>query len=505
MMHSLCERVDVAAIEHWLSQFPNDLHKENDLGETPFYTSCAYGNLSCANYLFERGSNLHVLNLYGETALHKASENGHLDTVDFLLFHGANVNSICHYFETPIMRAVRQRHEDVALFLLAKGADSSRCDAGGCTPLMHALLHGMHSFAHTLIDQGASIRGSRTSSPLTIAIDLNSPLIVYKLLSRGALKDKEMCTLALVKLLAWTHHTNLLLHMIHLGVLINRRPRNENPPLLVACSTYFGKHMSHVALEYTEILLRHGAYPNIRGSNNDTALLCATRVRNIEMVELLLRYKANPNLRNNHRATPLTEACILNDIHMVKLLLPYSNLSLLVNTDHSTYLMYAAHSGNIEIATLFLHFRRYSVRAINKMNMSASSIAQYLKHTTMVNFLEQVDIAQHTTTVDSIADIRIEPDLWKRMLPSAGKHALDIALQAYRVDSLACYYALFLNEGHLLRKYKQGEPVYFSAAGIRCLTRAMGNRPIRWRIVSYLVFPTKSRLMLRLCKGREGW
>jgi hypothetical protein len=190
---------------------------------------------------------------------------------------------------------------------------------------------------------------------------------------------------------------------------------------------------------------------------------------------------------------------------MVKLLLPYSNLSLLVNTDHSNYLMYAARSGNIEIATLFLHFKRYTVEAMNMMNMTATSIARYLRHTTMVQFLEQIEIAQHTTTVDTIADISIEPDLWKRMLPPAGKHALDLALQSYRVDSLACYYALFLNEGRLLRKYKQGEPVYFSAAGIRCLTRAMGNRPIRWRIVSYLVFPTKSRHNIRLCKGREGW
>lgn len=498
MIHAFCKNGDLAVVVHWLTQFPNELHTEYD-GETPFYTSCVHGNLSCANYLFEQGSNIHVTNHYGETALHKAAENGHLDTVDFLLFHGANINAICHYFETPLMRAVRQRHEDVVLFLLSKGADSSRCDAEGCTPLMHALLHGMNTFAHTMIDHGASIRGTRTSTPLTIAVDVNLPLIVYKLLSRGVLKDKEMCTLAFSKLLRWTYHTDLIMHMIHLGVSINRKPRGENPPLLVASSTYFGKHMDHHALEYTELLLRNGANPNIRGSHNNTALLCATKVGNTEVVELLLRYGANPNLRNNQRITPLMEACLLNDADMVKILLPYSNLSMLLGMHRNTYLMCAAYSGNIEFAKQFLHFKRFPIHQVNRLGITASSISDG----DMQHFLNQIAIAQRTTTVDTIATVCIEPDLWKRMLPPAGKHALDVALQSNRIDSLACYYALFLNEGHLLRKYKQGEMVFFSAAGIRCLTRAMGNRPIRWRIVSYLLYPTRSRHMLRLCKGRE--
>lgn len=500
MMHGLCKHAEIACVEHWISQFPNDLHEKNEFGETPFYTACEHGNLSCANYLFEQGSDIHVTNIYGETALHKAADNGHLDTVDFLLFHGAKINALCHYFTTPIMRAVHKRHQEIVLFFLSKGADSSLCDTEGCTPLMYALLRGMNTFAHTMIDHGASIRGTRTSTPLTIAVDLNSPLIVYKLLSYGALKDKEMCTLALIKLLRWTYHTDLILHMIHLGVSINRRPRGENPPLLVACSTYFGKFMDNYTLEYTEILLRNGANPNIRGSHNDTALLCATRIRNIEIVELLLRYRANPNLQNNQRSTPLAEACILNDVAMIKLLLPYSNLSRLVGRDKNNYLMCAAASGNIEFAAQLLHFKRFLIHETNRRGLSAASMSQR----TMRYFLEQVATAQDTTTVDTIADIRIEPDLWKRMLPPAGKRALDIALQSCRIDSLACYYALFLNEGHLLRKYKQGELVCFSAAGIRCLTRAMGNRPIRWRIVSYLLFPTASRHMLSLCKGCEG-
>jgi hypothetical protein len=213
---------------------------------------------------------------------------------------------------------------------------------------------------------------------------------------------------------------------------------------------------------------------------------------NMPVVDLLLRIGANPNLKNQYGRTPLSIACQRGHFEMVQLLVPYCDLTIHLKGG-TNYLMCAAHSGQVNVAIHLLHFNRFDIRQQDNKGHTAYAISNRCGNYDMTYFLEHVGYSQQMTNMDRVEEVEIIYDLWRRMLPPRGKKALDHCLRDYRVDSLACYHALFLNESNLLRKFRAGEIVNFSQAPIRSLTRAMGSRPIRSRIVNYLIFKKKPR------------
>jgi len=87
----------------------------------------------------------------------------------------------------------------------------------------------------------------------------------------------------------------------------------------------YGATPLHVAAEYgyseiVEVLLEHGAAPNIREKYGDTPLHYAATFGNSKVVEVLLEHGADPNARNNYGATPLHYAAAFDYPEVVKLL-----------------------------------------------------------------------------------------------------------------------------------------------------------------------------------------
>ena len=485
MIHSLVEEGDLGKVAKWIKEFPHSLHEYNVTMQTPFMTACTYGKLACANYLMEQGANIHITNPYGEKALHKAAEQGHLDIVDFLLFHDADINAVCNHHETPIMRSIRHNRESVTLFLLVKGADTTIFDSSGSTPLMLALCYGLQDLAIQMIDLGASIHGSRTDSPLTLSAMFRFPRVMYKLLQSGALRDNRKCVQAMSRMLGNTptYTYDIIKHMLEMGVNPNQKSKYTNLPLIEACSR---------TQDYVQLLLDAGANPNLQGEYNNTAIIRASMCGSLSNATLLLNHKANPNVKNQYGKTALSIACERGHYEMVHLLLPYCNLDLRVK-DRENYLMCAARSGNVDVACHLLRYHPYRILETNRHGLTAYQISGRYGNYNMTCFLFEVEKAHQTTTMDHLEDVIIHTDVWARMLPPIGQRELDRCRLAHRVDSLACYHALFLNEDRLLMKFRAGEMVPFSQAPIRALTRAMGNRPIRVRLVEYLIFNTVSR------------
>ena len=87
----------------------------------------------------------------------------------------------------------------------------------------------------------------------------------------------------------------------------------------------YGATPLHVAAEYgyseiVEVLLEHGAAPNIREKYGDTPLHYAAMFGNSKVVEVLLEHGADPNARNNFGRTPLHYAAAFDYPKVVKLL-----------------------------------------------------------------------------------------------------------------------------------------------------------------------------------------
>ena len=150
--------------------------------------------------------------------------------------------------------------------------------------------------------------------------------------------------------------------------------------------------------------------------------------------------------------------------------------------------MRAVESNNYRIVEKMLYMGPSNIYEEDLDGETAYRIALENFRTVIVEMIEGAIRAKQTFTMDKL-NVTIPIPIWRRLLPSEGKKALDVALQAYRVDSLACYHALFLNEDTLRKRFREGEIVCFSQAPIRSLTRAMGARPIRNRIVANLIFP----------------
>lgn len=55
--------------------------------------------------------------------------------------------------------------------------------------------------------------------------------------------------------------------------------------------------------EVAEVLLAHGADPNLQSKNGMTALMAAAGRNHLEMAELLLNHNADPNLLQYHVRT----------------------------------------------------------------------------------------------------------------------------------------------------------------------------------------------------------
>ena len=133
--------------------------------------------------------------------------------------------------------------------------------------------------------------------------DLGETLLHYYASSDGEPKDKKVCHL-----------------LITYGADVNSIDEFETTPLhraVVACK-----------LGITQLLLNYGAYVNAQDANKNTPLHNASTL-NLQLCELLLAHGADPNIKNNFHETSILRAvqgfnnALLHCKQIVKLMLDY--------------------------------------------------------------------------------------------------------------------------------------------------------------------------------------
>ena len=105
-------------------------------------------------------------------------------------------------------------------------------------------------------------------------------------------------------------------------------------------------------LKGMDILIRHGADPNISNKYGDTSLHWAAEKGNLEAMKLLLGAGADLNIANNNGDTPLHWAAGNNKTEAMKLLLEIGANLNIANNNGDTPLLWAARHGNIEAIKL---------------------------------------------------------------------------------------------------------------------------------------------------------
>ena len=477
----LIEWGEVQAVRDYVFQNVVHLYYTRN-GITPFLHACQFNNIEIVTFLWNAGTMKNHRTPIGDNALHIAARHGQLDTVDFLITQSFDINSINNNGETPLHLATKHHMSKIALYLMAQGAHTWIKDTRNRTPLMNAMYSPCTKFTMELIDKGAFVGGSLSLSVLSRQFD-----VTMHLLQKGPYYKREYRETMVYLVQEDTDIAKgILKYMLKRGFNPNSRNRRAHTPLAEACRIK--------SYDMANLLLTYGASANRRTINNDTPLHLAVMRKEERIVDLLLQHRANPNFRNWANETPLSLACERGYYNIFDTLIYKTNLSIKTGASNRTYLMRTIESNNYRMVEKMLYMGPINIYEEDLGGDTAYRIALENFRTVIVDMIEGAIRAKQTFTMDKL-DVTIPIPIWRRLLPSEGKRALDVALQAYKVDSLACYHALFLNEDTLRKKYRDGEVVCFSQAPLRSLTRAMGSRPIRHRIVSNLIFPYREIYM----------
>jgi ankyrin repeat protein len=250
----------------------------DDQGNTPLIEAAVYGSLANLRLLLERGADANASNAAGATPLLRAA--GDADKIALLLDHGAEVNVHSRLGNTPLILAARpvDSHRAVGL-LLAKGADAKATNNWGATALMAAAAGGDPKTVQMLIKYGADVNaqpgadhvafifgGGRT--PLMWAAYRGDLTVIKLLLDAGADVNEAGLLGTPLSQAAWNDQTEAARLLLNRGAKVDTAgPQDGYSALHWAAST----ETRDPAL--VNLLLKHGANPNLGGGENVDAFL----------------------------------------------------------------------------------------------------------------------------------------------------------------------------------------------------------------------------------------
>lgn len=303
-----------------------DVNVANNYGATPISEAAVLGDYALMKVLLDAGADPDSRNPDGQTPLMVVARSNNLDTAQLLLRYGADVNASEQWKgQNAVIWATAQSQPAMLKLLLEAGGDpNSRSminprerqisqerrfqwrPAGGMTALVYAAREGCLECAKLLVEAGAEIDAgdAENVTPLLVAV-INMHFDTAKfLVEAGANVNK------------WSFRGE---NPIYSAVDVNTLPHGGYPdrPSMDQTSS----------LDMIRILLEAGANPNLqlklqpmyrhikddRGADRmlnigATPLLRAAKGHDLAAIELLLKHGAHPNLPNRDGTTPLMAA-----------------------------------------------------------------------------------------------------------------------------------------------------------------------------------------------------
>jgi len=242
----------------------------------------------------------------GSTPLHRASYDDDLQRADGLIRAGANVNAANDLGVTPLWLAAQNGSEKMVARLLAAGANPNAALMAGETPVMVAARGGKTAVVEQLIAKGAdvNVRGARKQTALMWAVAQKHPDVVKVLLAHGA--DVSLRSERWSQVMAVPPHGYL--------------PYNREIPAGDETALMFAARVGD--LESAKLLVAAGANVNDADAWGVSAVTLAAHSGFDDVVEFLLDKGADPNAMKAGFA-PIHEAIMRRDERMVAALLSH--------------------------------------------------------------------------------------------------------------------------------------------------------------------------------------
>ena len=298
----------------------------SEFGATPMSEAAERADAEIIRLLLAAGADVESPNREGQTALMTVARTSRVDAAEVLLAHGAKIDAREQWRgQTALMWAAAQSQPEMVRFLIAHGADPNARSTvrvwarqvtaeprpqnrpqGGFTPLLLTAREGCTECARALVEGKADINLADPDNitPLLMAT-LNARFdVAAYLVKAGANVNK------------WDSWGRAPLYS---AIDYNTTPRGGRPDRPSMDKT--------TALDVAELLLNGGANPNMqlklfppyrslgqdRGGDSmltigTTPLIRAAKAGDIPAVQLLLKHGALPNLPNSLRITPVMAA-----------------------------------------------------------------------------------------------------------------------------------------------------------------------------------------------------
>jgi uncharacterized protein len=235
------------------------------------------GHADAVKLLIDRGADVNARQIRGQTALMWAAAEGHAEVVKLLLARGADPAVASAASTKPERRpaggmtallfASRQGKLEAARALVAGGADVNQVGADGTSPLLIALINGHYPLATMLLDHeaNASLADANGRTPLYAAIDLRN-----QQWSQGPAPELPQAEhLAMIK--------QLLAADADLKATITGKVKHRGSFDMrwteLKGGTPFLRAAWNGDIEVMNLLLEHGADPNVMTDKKETALL----------------------------------------------------------------------------------------------------------------------------------------------------------------------------------------------------------------------------------------
>lgn len=450
------------------------LHMETEYPDkfTLLEYACKYGHLPIVQQLI-----LHNPYLDVSHGFHQACQWNQLDIVEVLIKRHLGKGTL----EDSLMIAVERQYHLIAEELLMHGADINTCIDNYVTPLLLSILNHDIRMIKLLLMYGANttFKFNMYVNALRAAVIKGSPEIIRIILDTGNFMVGESSILTNVVLFRSAHTYIIMKLLLDFGYDPNEIPASIDTPLIAACK--IGD------INLCKLLLDYKANPNQTGYYHHSSLLHSIERNNLQVATLLLSYGADINSTNINNTGLLALTCLNKPLPIVQFLV-----------DHGAHvgfvpLIYAIRGGNIDIVKYILqhgnHLHEYKVIKDTWPDTN-SNVYQFMnKMMDMIPYTTLDKAMSFIETPHCMSNPLVDFPTWYALLPSSMKLEWSEFLKEGQQTARACYLAVYEEQDTMMR-FRRGEEVEFSQSSLRQLMRPYGARPIRNRVVQYLVHPT---------------
>lgn len=346
-------KANVTIFQNLLDHGP-DLAARYRQDQTILHTAAAKGSVDILSQLIKKGAEIDARDVQGNTPLHIAAEYNHETIAQLLLSAGADIEAIDHQYLTALAIAVKSKGTAVIRTLLDNNGSIETHDERSLPVLIQATAEMDESLVRLLLEHGADANVHRVVAPLHLAASDNQPALLELLLSYGAhVESRSTCY--------------------------------ESPPDPCQTPLHFAVNSGHISA--AKVLLKWGADVNAKFHDGITSLHLAAQMGYLDMVSFLLLHGANITAETENTDTPFSMAAAGGHGSIAELLLEKGRTVMTAN-QRARGLVMAVTSGSTSLVATLLDLG-IPVDAIDGQGRTALSMARYMRHGQLVDFLTE--------------------------------------------------------------------------------------------------------------------